>query len=59
MCVWGDLRGNVHAVRFTSVLRFQGTGTTIVVYSDTRLRVFRSDTGGVVVQTKAQEVVPT
>lgn len=35
----------------------QGKGTTFVVYNDARLRVFRSDTGGVVVQTKAEEVV--
>lgn len=38
--------------------RFQGKGTTFVVYNDARLRIFRSDTGGVVVQTKANEVVP-
>lgn len=36
----------------------QGTGSTFVVYMDEQLRVFRSDTGGVVVQTKANEVVP-
>lgn len=36
----------------------QGTGSTFVVYIDEKLRVFRSDTGGVVVQTKADEVVP-
>lgn len=37
----------------------QGKGTTFVVYNDAKLRIFRSDTGGVVVQTKANEVVPT
>ena len=36
----------------------QGKGTTFVVYNDAKLRIFRSDTGGVVVQTKAEEVVP-
>lgn len=36
---------------------FQGKGTTFVVYMDEKLRVFRSDTGGTVVQTKADEVV--
>eukprot|EP00903_Cladosiphon_okamuranus_P008758 g8390.t1 len=36
----------------------KGKGTTIVVYNDPRLRIFRSDTGGLVVQTKANEVVP-
>ncbi|CAM9350939.1 unnamed protein product [Ascophyllum nodosum] len=53
-------RGWLHAFGVKVPLDFiKGTGTTIVVYSDARLRVFRSDTGGVVVQTKAQEVVPT
>lgn len=37
--------------------RLQGKGTTFVVYNDAKLRVFRSDTGGVVVQTKADEEV--
>lgn len=37
---------------------FQGKGTTFVVYNDAKLRIFRSDTGGLVVQTKANEVVP-
>lgn len=36
----------------------QGKGTTFVVYNDAKLRIFRSDTGGLVVQTKANEVVP-
>ncbi|CAM9232851.1 unnamed protein product [Discosporangium mesarthrocarpum] len=36
----------------------RGKGTTIVVYNDKRLRIFRSDTGGMVVQTKAEESVP-
>lgn len=37
----------------------QGKGTTYVVYIDSKLRVFRSDSGGVVVQTKADELVPS
>lgn len=44
--------------RFRVLNRPQGKGTTFVVYNDARLRIFRSDTGGVVVQTKADEVVP-
>lgn len=42
----------------STVFVLQGKGTTFVVYNDAKLRVFRSDTGGVVVQTKADEVVP-
>ncbi|CAM9204705.1 unnamed protein product [Laminaria digitata] len=51
-------RAWLHALGGKIPLDFiKGKGTTFVVYNDARLRVFRSDTGGVVVQTKAEEVV--
>ncbi|CAM9774170.1 unnamed protein product [Ectocarpus sp. 12 AP-2014] len=52
-------RAWLHALGGKIPLDFiKGKGTTFVVYNDARLRIFRSDTGGVVVQTKADEVVP-
>ncbi|CAM9472176.1 unnamed protein product [Pylaiella littoralis] len=50
---WLNALGNKIPLNF-----IKGTGSTFVVYIDEKLRVFRSDTGGIVVQTKANEVVP-
>eukprot|EP00752_Nemacystus_decipiens_P006481 g5835.t1 len=52
-------RAWLHALGGKIPLDFiKGKGTTFVVYNDAKLRIFRSDTGGLVVQTKANEVVP-
>ena len=56
---FSSLSGNPRVFFFVSfLLPLQGKGTTFVVYNDPKLRIFRSDTGGLVVQTKANEVVP-
>lgn len=52
-CAWLHVLGRKIPLNF-----IKGKGTTFVVYNDPKLRVFRSDTGGLVVQTKAEETVP-